>query len=590
MDRLRLAVSLQCRTRGGDKGSHTGGLDRVPPDAVHLERGGHNDTLGSRQDLRDIAWIDARSDQKRQMGGRRDRVDLLDRGTVARPLAGRNHRVGIEKGEIARQFLDGPVGGDRMGAMLHMGISEDSDVIGTQSRPVAQSLRGFALDQTLIRHIGIGPLVYPNEPRARRDRDRQGRNRGVGQDIDPEGYVEPRRETVGDHRDTGGRLRSDPLGLAERDIPMVLYDEAMQSALDQSFGIPQAILDDPGHRGTAVARRAGQGWNVDHPDQRLVPTENLAYRIGLLVGNQCHPLVSMLAHVIGNAAFDETFAVEDWPRPGASTLARAWAAGPGGKGLNQAVVLARAGIRTRLTAAIGTDARGAEIRRSLAGEPLETNLLTVADRATDLSIILIGEDRENCVITTTDCADALSPAEARAALSLAAPGDALILQGNLGHKTTVTALCEAGARGIVRVMNPSPLRPWQRELLPLCDLLFVNADEARALTGITGRGAIPALRATGVSTVVLTLGREGAILSGADAWLEVPALEVNATDTTGAGDVFLGTALAASFLRHASLDETALQAGIRAAALAVTRPGAFAALPTLGELSAILAS
>lgn len=297
----------------------------------------------------------------------------------------------------------------------------------------------------------------------------------------------------------------------------------------------------------------------------------------------------MRIHVIGNAAFDEALAVTEWPRPGASILGRPLMAGPGGKGLNQAVVLGRAGLATRFVSGVGADARGEAIRHALATEPLELGLMTMPGRASDLSIVLTGADGENCIVTTTECAGALSPEQVCAALVLGRPGDALVLQGNLTEAATRAALESAGARGMLRVMNPSPLRSWQRAMLPLCEQVFVNTDEALALTGLTGAAAAAALRTAGVDTVVHTLGAAGALVSGPGGVSTVPAEAALVRDTTGAGDAFLGAVLAAAFARGGAIDAVALRAGTRASAITITRAGAYPALPSVTELNAILA-
>lgn len=296
----------------------------------------------------------------------------------------------------------------------------------------------------------------------------------------------------------------------------------------------------------------------------------------------------MRVHVIGNAAIDETLAVGEWPSPGASIFGTSRGSGPGGKGLNQAVVLARAGLRTRLVAGIGEDTRGAAIRAALAAEPLVFDAITMPGRATDMSVVLSATDGDNCNITTTECAGNLSPEVARAALSAAESGDVLVVQGNLTEDTTRAALETAGKIRMVRAMNPSPLRDWHKDLLPLCEYLFVNGGEAIALTGLTGREAAEAFHLAGVEWTVLTRGAKGALLSGPHGMVEVPAERAEVIDTTGAGDTFMAVTLASAMGRGAMLDAEALRAGARAAALTVTRTGAFAALPTAAELAAIL--
>lgn len=296
----------------------------------------------------------------------------------------------------------------------------------------------------------------------------------------------------------------------------------------------------------------------------------------------------MRVHVIGNAVMDEALAVGEWPTPGASILCRPLASGPGGKGLNQAVVLARAGMAVRLVAGVGEDARGATIRAALAGEPLALRLVVLPGQATDASIVLSGPDGDNCNITTTECAGALTPEMVAEAVREGAAGDALLVQGNLSEAATRAALEAADRRGMVRVMNPSPLRPWQAGLLADCEAVFVNAAEAAALTGREGVEAARALRGMGAAEVVVTRGAGGAFVSGPGGIAEAPAERVAVRDTTGAGDAFLGAALASALLRRSAIDAVALRAGARAAAVAVSRAGAFAALPTGAELMGIM--
>lgn len=290
----------------------------------------------------------------------------------------------------------------------------------------------------------------------------------------------------------------------------------------------------------------------------------------------------MRVHVVGNVAFDETLAVETWPVPGASILCRPLAGGPGGKGLNQAVALARAGVTVRLVAGIGEDARGAAIRAALAAEPLELALVAMPGRATDLSVVLSASDGDNCNITTTDCAGALADRDIEAALGAAAAGDVLLVQGNLSEAATRAALALAGARGMARVMNPSPLRSWQAGLVGACETVFMNAAEAEAF------GGVAAIHAAGAREVVLTRGAGGALVSGPGGVVEVAAAPATVRDTTGAGDAFLGATLASALRRRGQIDAAALGAGARAAAVAVSRAGAFAALPTVAEFGEIM--
>jgi ribokinase len=298
----------------------------------------------------------------------------------------------------------------------------------------------------------------------------------------------------------------------------------------------------------------------------------------------------MHAYVIGNAAIDETILVDQWPAAGASIFGRQGSSDLGGKGANQAVVMARCGVPTSLVTPVGDDFRAGTIAERLAAEPVQSRLVRLAGRATDFSIIFTTPDGENAIVTTTDAAENLRPADALATLAQAEAGDMTVLQGNLNEATTEALLREARGRGMATAFNPSPLRPSFPALWPLVDIAFLNAGEARALTGVEEQAAATALHAHGISEVVVTLGAAGALLSRrGDVPIRVAAVPAGAVDTTGAGDTFMAVALASALLRSTRLDELALVHASRASALTVSRKGTLSAFPSVEEMSAILA-
>lgn len=290
----------------------------------------------------------------------------------------------------------------------------------------------------------------------------------------------------------------------------------------------------------------------------------------------------MRAFVIGNVALDETVTVRGLPAIGASVHGQAGQTDLGGKGANQAIILGRAGLPCRFCAAVGEDSRADDIRSRLAAEPLEADLIRVAGVASDFSIILRTPSGDNAIITTNAAASGLTPEAASAALAGAVPGDLLVLQGNLSADTTVAALRQARARGMQTALNPSPLRPFFRDIWPLVDIAFLNETEAAAL------GGTRALLAAGVPQVVLTLGAKGARLVTTEQDFLVPAQPCKVVDTAGAGDCFMATALASAGLRDAPLDPRALRHAAAAAAITVSRPGTGSAFPTRAELAEIL--
>ncbi|WP_421723776.1 PfkB family carbohydrate kinase [Bauldia sp.] len=289
--------------------------------------------------------------------------------------------------------------------------------------------------------------------------------------------------------------------------------------------------------------------------------------------------------VIGNAAVDETLALADWPAPGVSVLASPGGHDLGGKGANQAAMLARCGVRVDLVTAIGSDDAATRIRECLAVDGIATPQLRLCEGPSDRSVILVSRDGENAIVTTTDCADRIDPGDVDRALT--ADHHALLVQGNLSERVTEHALRKAKARGLKTAFNPSPVRASFSGLLPLVDLLVVNAHEAHALSGVAGSpDAARALLARGAKTAVITLGAEGALSHTEEGVIDVPAKAVTVRDTAGAGDTFAGV-LVAGWLERSRVTASELERATSAAAITVGRPGTRSSFPTRDELRAL---
>ena len=284
--------------------------------------------------------------------------------------------------------------------------------------------------------------------------------------------------------------------------------------------------------------------------------------------------------VLGNAGVDLSLTLAHLARPGETAVASAGARAPGGKGLNQAVVAARAGARVRFCAPVGEDAEAEFVAQALAAEPLAGLRLLRRPEPTDTSIVMVADDGENSIVSLCRCADTLDEAEAEVFAGGVAAEDWLLVQGNLTAAATLAAA--RAARGRV-MLNAAPLRWPVAPVLPFCAVAVVNRGEAEAITGLADPGdAALRLRAQGCAAAVVTLGAEGCVWADADGLHRLPAAAVQAVDTTGAGDTFCGV-LAARLASGRALPD-ALAAAQRAAALSVTRFGAYAALPTVGEL------
>ncbi|MHC1551459.1 PfkB family carbohydrate kinase [Phyllobacterium sp. K27] len=296
----------------------------------------------------------------------------------------------------------------------------------------------------------------------------------------------------------------------------------------------------------------------------------------------------MRAYVIGNIAMDETIIVDELPISGASILGHVGGHDLGGKGTNQAIVMARCGIPTILVAPVGQDSRADMIRQHLSGEPLTSELIGIKGISSDISLIFRLPDGENAIVTTSDSASHLHASHVAPVLQSAEPGDLAILQGNLSHQATLGILKLAKSLGMTTAFNPSPQRSFFADFWPLVDVVFFNRGEAQAMTGAQDEAAARYLLQKGIQNVVLTLGNQGAMMVNSREIVSVAASASAVIDTTGAGDTFMSVALASCLKRGTRLDGIALEHAARAAAITVSKIGTRSAFPTASELDQIL--
>ena len=278
--------------------------------------------------------------------------------------------------------------------------------------------------------------------------------------------------------------------------------------------------------------------------------------------------------VLGNAGIDLSIPVPRLPRPGETLVGGALRRAPGGKGLNQAVMAARAGAEVLFCAPLGDDADGCDVAGRLRAERIAVLHLPRPGPPTDTSLLLVAAGGENCIVTSGACADALPAGDAVAFAARCRPGDVLLMQGNLSQAATEAAARTGRSCGARVVLNTAPLRWPVPSALADCWGVVANAVEAEGITGRHGQDAAYALAAVGPSLAVVTLGAGGCV-TVPGGWH--PAPKAQTVDTTGAGDAFCGV-LAAALARGLARD-SAIAAAQCAAAGTVGRHGAFEALP-----------
>jgi ribokinase len=286
---------------------------------------------------------------------------------------------------------------------------------------------------------------------------------------------------------------------------------------------------------------------------------------------------------------DYTVQAPRLPRPGETVSEGSLLVNHGGKGANQALAARRLGAEVRLLAAVGDDAGGRGLRDALAAEGVDVKgVISTTRAATGTALIVVDAHGRNQIAVAPGANRTLDVEQVSARTEDLAWAQVVMCQLEIPLPTARWMLDAARRRGAITILNPAPLPDGELDFLALVDYLTPNVGEAERLTGAraddpeSAAAAAALLRSRGVGTVVVTLGEAGALARAADRVLHVPAVPVNAVDTTAAGDAFNG-ALAVAVAEGYAL-EPALRFANTAAALACTRRGAQASLPTREEV------
>lgn len=293
--------------------------------------------------------------------------------------------------------------------------------------------------------------------------------------------------------------------------------------------------------------------------------------------------------IVGSYAVGLTLRTDRFPAPGETVLGRDFDRGPGGKGSNQAIQAARLGASVDLIASVGSDEFGDAAVELYRQERVGTDHLVRSTRTnTGVGFIVLSAEGENVIILDPGANQELSHTHLVAATEAFRRSSVVVAQLEIPASTALRAMELGREAGATTVLNPAPAQPLPSDRLHAVDVLTPNAVELRTLLGATAASDVPEVELCrsalelGVRAVVLTRGQRGALVVEPDREYEVPALRVDAVDTTGAGDAF--TACLSVELAAGNTLEKAVRFASVAGAHACLRLGVVPALGTRREL------
>lgn len=281
--------------------------------------------------------------------------------------------------------------------------------------------------------------------------------------------------------------------------------------------------------------------------------------------------------VIGSNVMDLISYVDRLPHKGETVEAPSFEMGFGGKGANQAVAASRLGARVAMLTCVGNDNFGVETRANFVANHIDISGVLTGHQSNGVAPIFVESNGDNRILVVQGANTELTPEVLLDKIDLIKRAKVIVLQQEVPMPTNIKAIHLAKKYNIPIIYNPAPAHKLPLHVLPAVDYLIPNESELTAITKMPvstvqeTKAAARRLLSFGVANVIVTMGDRGAlwITAGQEATL-VDGQDVNAIDTTGAGDAFVG-AFAHYFARGESLETAIIQANAYAALSVMTR-------------------
>ena len=290
--------------------------------------------------------------------------------------------------------------------------------------------------------------------------------------------------------------------------------------------------------------------------------------------------------VVGSAMIDLTAYAAVIPAPGQTLEGDLFTTGYGGKGANQAVIAAHCGAEVHFVGKLGRDLFGDSIAENFKKLGIDSEYVERSDTPNGVAHIWVDANGENRIIIIPGANHEIESKKAIEAIESIAGLAVVVAQCEIKQEVTLAAFSAAKKRGCVTILNPAPYQPLSEELLAVTDWIIPNETEFKELLGQdpTSDEVLKKFR-PGKNSIV-TLGSEGAVLITSEGDLtRVSAPRVNAVDTTGAGDAFVG--VFAFGLASGKNPEDAMKLGVKVASMSVTRKGAQSSYPSQAEIETL---
>ena len=298
--------------------------------------------------------------------------------------------------------------------------------------------------------------------------------------------------------------------------------------------------------------------------------------------------------VMGSFIVDLMGRAPHLPVTGETVLGSDFKVGPGGKGSNQGVAAKRAGGDVVMITKVGNDRFAQIALDSFESEGMDTSFVFRHDTAmTGAALIMVDENTaDNKILVCIGACNFITEADIEQAREQIEKADVFLTQLETNADAMEKTVGIAHAAGSTVILNPAPAGPIPSGLLEKVDILTPNEVEASIISGVEVTTADDAVRAAGVlmdqgaGSVIVTMGSQGSMVVTPAKNRFIPAIKVDAVDTTGAGDAYNG-GLAAALAQGMDIFDAARFANATGA-LSVTKIGTAPAMPYREEIDKLL--
>ena len=297
--------------------------------------------------------------------------------------------------------------------------------------------------------------------------------------------------------------------------------------------------------------------------------------------------------VLGIFVADISFSGKKIPSVGETILGDKYNIGPGGKGCNQAIAIARLGGKVNFISKIGKDDYGKLALNTLNQNKIDSSTIIISpDHQTGVAGIMIDKKTgKNAINVICGAPSSLTIEEVNKNIDKIKKSKIFLTQLEIPKDVILHSLKIAKRNKVLTILNPAPASEISKEFFNFIDYFTPNETEAEFYTGIKINNETDAKKASirllnlGLKKVIITLGEKGLFYSDSNQDIYLKATSVKAIDTTGAGDAFNG-GLAFALSQNKSI-ENALNLANQAAGLSTTKLGAGSSMPTLNNLDPI---